>query len=345
MRVSVVVPVYNGGETIAECLQALKNQAYRDFETVVVDDASTDDSAAIARRFPVKLLSLAKNTGAAGARNQGARIAAGDIIVFTDSDCVAPRDWLQKIVDHFNRHQDFVSVTGIYTTRNRWSLVSRFIGHETRFRMLRESSSAALFGTYNSAIRRSAFFELNGFDEGFTSVGEDADFGFRLGYRYPRRMRIRLDLEVGHYHRTDLFAYLKRQFNLARARGWIYGSKQRADAYAPAFLLAQLPLPAFMLAAPLLLLLQAGHLGLLIFLEAVLAAAFVLCNAGFIFFIVQEEKKIGPLPLLALGIQWLRQLCLTFGLAVGLSDKLKGRSPLYRASKAAPSASKSLSLS
>jgi glycosyltransferase involved in cell wall biosynthesis len=89
---SVIVPAYNAESTIGKCLDALERQNIpRDeYEVIVVDDGSTDNMPGIVKRFPVKYISQ-QNKGPASARNRGAGEAKGEIILFTDSDCV-PRE-------------------------------------------------------------------------------------------------------------------------------------------------------------------------------------------------------------------------------------------------------------
>ena len=85
-RISVIVPVYNGAATLAGCLDALYASRYPDFEVVVVDDGSKDATRQVAARYPCQILVLPQNQGAAQAKNEGARVATGDILFFTDAD-------------------------------------------------------------------------------------------------------------------------------------------------------------------------------------------------------------------------------------------------------------------
>jgi hypothetical protein len=96
---SVIVPVYNGAETLDDCLTALVNQDYpRDnFEIIVVDDGSTDDTAQMASRYPVRLVSLETNQGRVVARNAGAQAAKYETLVFNDVRVVPERQLLTKV--------------------------------------------------------------------------------------------------------------------------------------------------------------------------------------------------------------------------------------------------------
>jgi O-antigen biosynthesis protein len=92
-RVSVVVCAYQAEATIEECLRSLAELEYPAYEVLVVDDGSTDATAEIARRFPVRLLSRDR-LGLSGARNVGLEHSEGEIVAYIDADAQADPDWL-----------------------------------------------------------------------------------------------------------------------------------------------------------------------------------------------------------------------------------------------------------
>ena len=99
-KVSVVVASYNGGYTLNACLESLTRLNYPDYEVMLVDDGSTDDTPKIAGQFPaVNYLRHEKNLGLSSARNTGIAAATGEIIAFMDADCRADEDWLYYLVD------------------------------------------------------------------------------------------------------------------------------------------------------------------------------------------------------------------------------------------------------
>src|SRR4051794_16197453 len=99
--VSVIVPGHNSRKTIALCVEAALAQTHPDVEVIVVDDHSTDDTSAIAARYPVQVVRLDRNGGAGIARNHGMRTARGDILFFVDSDVALAPDAVANAVRAF----------------------------------------------------------------------------------------------------------------------------------------------------------------------------------------------------------------------------------------------------
>ncbi|MGH7091716.1 MAG: glycosyltransferase, partial [Stellaceae bacterium] len=97
-RVSVVICAYNAERTMEACLASLEHLNYPDYEVIVVNDGSRDRTLEIAERFPYCRIISQENKGLSAARNVGAEAASGEIVAYTDSDCVADPDWLAYLV-------------------------------------------------------------------------------------------------------------------------------------------------------------------------------------------------------------------------------------------------------
>ena len=117
VRYSVVIPAYNAGRTLPDTLAALRNQSVppEDYEVIVVDDGSTDETPSVVRRLGAKCITQ-PNRGPAAARNRGVRAARGEFVLFTDADCVPERDWIRQMTLPF-RNQRTAGVKGAYRTR------------------------------------------------------------------------------------------------------------------------------------------------------------------------------------------------------------------------------------
>jgi cellulose synthase/poly-beta-1,6-N-acetylglucosamine synthase-like glycosyltransferase len=186
--VSVIIPAYNAEGTIARCLTALTGQSYPNdsYEVLVVDDGSADKTGSIAQSYSVNYIRQ-ENQGPAAARNRGARAARGDIILFTDADCVPDKDWLREMLKPF-KQPEVVAVKGAYGNRQK-SLTARFaqLEFEERFELLRKVKFIDMVDTYSAGFRKEIFLQLGGFDTSFpVANNEDTELSYRmskLGYK------------------------------------------------------------------------------------------------------------------------------------------------------------------
>ncbi len=107
-RVSVTIPNWNGAAHLPACLNALRAQTFRDFEAIVVDNASTDDSVEVMARdyTEVQVIPLDRNRGFTGACNAGLRAARGEYLILLNNDTEAAPDWLAEAVAAFERHPE-----------------------------------------------------------------------------------------------------------------------------------------------------------------------------------------------------------------------------------------------
>jgi glycosyltransferase involved in cell wall biosynthesis len=212
MLISIVVPVFNASKTLIACLQAIFKSEYKSFECLVIDDGSIDDSAEIAGRFPVKLISPGGGPkGPAFARNLGSRSAEGEYIFFVDSDVLIQPDTLTRLAVDFERHPEYAAIFGSYDELPEDSgLVSQFKNLAHHHFHQTGNPAAGTFWSGCGAIRADVFRELGGFDElNFPQPSiEDIELGRRLiqaGYN------IYLDktIQVKHLKRWTLIGLIK----------------------------------------------------------------------------------------------------------------------------------------
>ncbi|HHL38948.1 MAG TPA: glycosyltransferase [Deltaproteobacteria bacterium] len=243
-KVSVVIPVYNGAAVIGRCIEALKDQDYprRDYEIIAVDDGSTDATPRILDELGVRW-ARQPNAGPASARNRGARMASGDIILFIDSDCVALRNWISEMVRPFSDPQ-VAAVKGSYRTEQK-GLTARFVQaeFEERYRLQERFRYIDFVDSYSAAFRRSVFLDSGGFDEGFPVADhEDVDLSYRLA-ALGHKMVFNRAAVVTHTHPDSPCRY----FRTKMRRGWWrmvvykrYPEKMARDTYTPQTLKAQI---------------------------------------------------------------------------------------------------------
>ncbi len=156
MTVSIVIPCYNYARFLGEAIESALAQTYQPIEVIVVDDGSTDDSVAVAKRYPVRVIEK-KNEGVAATRNRGAREATSEHIVFLDADDVLDPEFVARCSEALRR----TGATYAYTEVEKFGLESGRL--ETR-----EFDGRALFnGNFipvTALLRRSAFLDSGGFD-------------------------------------------------------------------------------------------------------------------------------------------------------------------------------------
>jgi len=199
MRFSVIIPTYNCVAYLNRCLTALRLSAGPDYECICVDDASTDETAAVAEQYGVRAVRLERNGGPARARNRGAQEARGEILVFIDSDvCVRP-ETLARIDAHFRAHPDTDAVMGSYDdTPADPSFISQYKNLFHHYVHQQSGTHAWTFWAGCGAIKRAVFLKVGGFDESYVRPCiEDIELGNRL---YAARYRIDLNPNIQATH-------------------------------------------------------------------------------------------------------------------------------------------------
>lgn len=191
-RVSVVIPTWNGADVLEQALRSLAAQTFSDFETIVVDNGSTDRTAAmLATSFPaVRRIPLERNLGFAVATNRGIAAARGAVVVCMNNDVVAEPEWVAALVAALDAHPEAGSVASrmldgrrpgvIDAAGDTMSLVAWNAGRGEpdgpRFAVGREVLSACAGA---AAYRREVFERVGPFDETFFAWFEDVDLGIR----------------------------------------------------------------------------------------------------------------------------------------------------------------------
>ena len=116
--ISVVIPAYNEERVIGKLLKSLKDTGYKDYEVIVVDDGSTDNTSKIARRLGARVI-RGPHRGVGIARNIGWKVAKGDIIVFLDADMEVKKDFFEKLVAWFEKGYDAIDFVNILKNKDR----------------------------------------------------------------------------------------------------------------------------------------------------------------------------------------------------------------------------------
>jgi len=213
--ISVIIPTYNSSLTLKECLDAVFNSNFKNFEVIMISDNSIDNSVQIAKQYQCRIIELPQNKGPAFARNVGADSAKGDLLFFIDSDVIIKDNALVHINDTFDNKEINV-VQGIYShnptyknivTQYQQSFYCYYTWHENK-----EHTSTLVSMCF--AIRKKLFLDCKGFNTKIKSAtAEDEEFGYNLIDK-GNKILISRELNVEHRVNYTLKKFIKRNFTM-----------------------------------------------------------------------------------------------------------------------------------
>jgi cellulose synthase/poly-beta-1,6-N-acetylglucosamine synthase-like glycosyltransferase len=250
--ISVIVPAFNSEKTIKKTIEAILSQKTKEkIELIIVDDASQDNTVNEIKKFSEKinLIQLKENSGPAKARNTGAKKAKGEIIIFTDSDCIPEKNWLKEMVKPF-KDKEVIGVQGAYKTKQK-NLIAKFVQLEIEERYnlmkkeMQKKGSIDFIGSYAAAYKRKIFLEFNGFNESFPiASGEDPELSYRME---KKKLKLVFNEKaiVYHLHPESFLKYLKTKFYRGYWRIPLYKKHKEKiikDSYTPQTLKFQIVL-------------------------------------------------------------------------------------------------------
>jgi glycosyltransferase involved in cell wall biosynthesis len=254
-RVSVVVATYNGAPTLRETLEALRRQRYPDYEVIVVDDGSTDVSAAIAREFlsdparpagngAVRLVQQ-PNRGLSNARNRGIEAATGEIVAYCDSDAAADPHWLYYLAAALLSGGPSAAGVGgpnLPPSGDGRVAAAVSVSPGTATHVLMDDLAAEHIPGCNMAFWKSALVSAGGFDPRFRSAGDDVDICWRI-QDLGGKLLFAPSAIVWHHRRNSVLGYLRQQRGYGEAEAdlavkhpgrysWLGGALWRGRIYA-----------------------------------------------------------------------------------------------------------------
>ncbi len=208
--ISIVIPVHNGAAYLAECLKSIQELRPAPIECIVVDDGSTDASARIAQAAGVTVVSTSGRCGPGYARNLGAGIARGEVLLFVDADVVVPPDALARIAARFSEDPARDAVIGSYDQDPASpDLLSQYRNLLHCYTHQRGQARTCGFWTGCGAMRTAVFREYGGFDETHTRPRiEDVELGTRLR-QAGRQVWLDKGLRVKHLKRLRFWTVMK----------------------------------------------------------------------------------------------------------------------------------------
>jgi len=211
--VSVIVPVRNGERTISDCIGSLLRQDFpkNKYEVIVIDNNSSDGTAESIRRHPVRYL-LEKRKGPAAARNAGIAASQGNLMAFTDSDCVAKEDWLSEGIRAFES-DEVGCVSGRVCAGRAGNIYERIIADKKEYDTPADYHGLPPYAiTANALFRREVFDAIGDFDTSLRAA-EDKDLCWRMLKKTGLVIKRCPAAIVYHKHRSDLKSYFRQYFS------------------------------------------------------------------------------------------------------------------------------------
>ncbi len=213
--VSIIIPSYNSEEHCLECLRSLLEQnTASNYEIIVVDSSSDGTREVIKSKFPhVNLITLNKRTFPGQARNIGVKSSIGELIVFTDTDCVVKPDWLETLLRSHRKHYGYRVIGGAVINGTPKSLIgtAEYLLEFNEFSPYRQEGNARLLPTCNVSLKRDIFKEYGYFEN--IIKGSDTLFSRKMIDR-GERVFFTPGFAVIHNNRINLSKFLLNQFEL-----------------------------------------------------------------------------------------------------------------------------------
>ncbi|HLH63580.1 MAG TPA: glycosyltransferase [Ktedonobacteraceae bacterium] len=215
-RISVIVCSYNGQRTLRDCLEGLLKLEYPDYEIILVNDGSTDLTAAIGEEYGVRVITTANN-GLSKARNTGLEAATGEIVAYIDDDARPDPHWLTYLAATFMR-SEYAGVGGPNIAPPGDGLIADCVANAPGgpVHVLLSDQEAEHIPGCNMAFRKSHLQAIGGFDPQFRIAGDDVDVCWRL-QQCSWKLGFNPAAMVWHHRRNSVRTYWKQQKNYGKA--------------------------------------------------------------------------------------------------------------------------------
>jgi O-antigen biosynthesis protein len=215
---SVLVCTHNGSRTIEQCLQGIAALNYPNYEVIVVDDGSTDQTPEIVKHYDVRLIRTA-NDGLSSARNRALAAANGEYVAYIDDDAIPDPDWLSHLADTFLT-SNHAGVGGPNIPPPGGNMVAEAVANSPGgpAHVLLTDSEAEHIPGCNMAFHRKRLIAVGGFDKQFRIAGDDVDICWKLT-RAGETLGFNPVAVVWHHRRTTIRGFWRQQWNYAKAEG------------------------------------------------------------------------------------------------------------------------------
>jgi len=302
MLFSIIVPTYNAAFTIKKCLDSVFKQSFSDFEVIVVNDCSTDNTEEIINQYNIKQIVLEKNSGPAAARNVGIKQAQGDIIIFIDADVTfRDNDSLFKLAKIFKEKKNIDGVIMIkdkVPLNIKEGLTPFYIAYYKYYLWNQPGEYQSSFTTERSAVKKYVFDKVGYFDDKYKKADvEDFEFGYRmneLGYKFYIARHIKV------LHHFETFKQLTHK-TLKRSWQWIRLFLKRKK-FDPVYSTKERGIKTLIGATIFPLVILFLFIPYLYYVLIIMFAIYLFYAIGFYWFLVKEKKLHLVIPFMILDL-------------------------------------------
>lgn len=201
IKISVIIPSWNGKNLLEECLASAEDQSFKDFDITVVDNSSTDGTVEfLSKFFPrVRVIKMAQNSGFAKAINSAVKASQAEYIATLNNDTVLDKNWLKSLIETAEKHPEVASVSSKLLNYYHKDIIdgvgisinevgqARSIGYQEKDKGQYDNLKYIFGATGGAALfRRDIFIKVGLFDENYFMYSEEVDWAFRaqfLGYK------------------------------------------------------------------------------------------------------------------------------------------------------------------
>lgn len=216
--ISIIIPTYNRYEKLMTLLQSLeesiKKCSINENEIIVVNDGSIDETKNLKDTHFYKVL-CQENSGAAKARNSGAKIAKKKFILFLDDDCIVKEDYFNKVNEELKINTFDIGYGNIFHYEKSEGFIAKYMKEIGFLESVHFDSNGnySCIPSTNMIIKKNFFYELNGFSTFFNSAGGEDDYLTQLAVEKKAKIVHLKSLNVFHDNTNDIFSFIKRYYN------------------------------------------------------------------------------------------------------------------------------------
>lgn len=217
-KISVIIPVHNNQNTIRQCLNSVLNQSYKNFEVIIIDNNSTDDTKQIIAEFqktsPNLISCFEKEQKIGAARNTGEKLASGSLIVMTDSDCLVYSDWLADLTRPLiNSESDAVQGFEANLEHNFWADQIQMQNEKRIKYLMKQKDAIGIIDTKNFAISKSALEKI-GYSSRKYFYGNDTELSVRFHHQ-NMKLKFLPEVRVKHLNPSSIRQIIYKYFTRA----------------------------------------------------------------------------------------------------------------------------------